>query len=137
MANILIVQPLPNYVVITKHDVNYNDKVILNNNIMAILKTNNIVPIYLFAIIRGIYIYFWILFILSYLFYKSPLLFNTHNLMLPKNRWKMLTSPIFFSCGPLSWIIKWTFAFNHALVNVYTILLWVSSTSVREGYNLT
>ena len=45
VANILIVQPLPNYVVITKHDVNYNDKVILNNNITAILKTNNIVPI--------------------------------------------------------------------------------------------
>ena len=58
VANILIVQPLPNYVVITKHDVNYNDKVILNNNIMAILKTNNIVPVQQFAIIRGIYIYF-------------------------------------------------------------------------------
>ena len=37
VPKIFIVQPLPNYVVITKHDVNYNDKVRLNNNITAIL----------------------------------------------------------------------------------------------------
>ena len=37
VAKIFIVQPLPNYVVITKHDVNYNDKIRLNNNITAIL----------------------------------------------------------------------------------------------------
>ena len=36
-AQDFIVQPLPNHVVITKHDVNYNDKVRLNNNITAIL----------------------------------------------------------------------------------------------------
>ena len=42
-AQDFIVQPLPNHVVITKHDVNYNDKVTLNNNFMAILKPNNIV----------------------------------------------------------------------------------------------
>ena len=43
VTNIFIAQPLPKYVVITKHDVNYNDKVTLNNNFMAILKPNNIV----------------------------------------------------------------------------------------------